>query len=324
MSWRELVVLLPLTASAAIWPPAFQEYTRVGDATPFQPGADEALWREYGLVEGETATYTDGKRKFQVNAWRMKDSTGAIGAWYWQLPPQSRAAKGLAYSAVYETGSQRGALAVFGNYLVQFDGTRPVAAEIKLIVGELPEAVQGPSTVLPNYLPPKVPFWSARLITGPESLKAFAVPWTPGEIGLDVGAEAIAAAAGAGRHLAVIRYPTPHLARVKLEQLTTLNRGPVHRSGPLLAISWAGDATSRSGLEELVRSVEYKATLIESEPNPYQPVKEAANMMLSIFTLTGGLLVACVVAGIAAGGLRVFSRRGRLEDKPFQSLGLGK
>ena len=324
MSWPKLLILAPLAVQGAIWPPAFQEFTRLGEAVPFQPGADEALWREYGFIEGERAEYTDGKRRFQVIAWRMKDATGAMAAWYWQLPENARPVKGLPYSARYESGARRGALVALGNYLVHFEGYRPEAEETRLIVGDLPESALGPNSTLPSYLPASVRFASGRYVLGPESLRAFAAHWSPQQFGLEIGAEAILATLANGLRIAIIRYPTPHWARVKQAEFAKLGAGPVHRSGPLVAVGWSdtGAGAQSAALKTAVHAVEFRATVIEGEPNPYHFVQDTRDLLLSIFALTGGLLLACILGGVAAGGYRIFLRKDRMATGSFQSLGL--
>src|ERR1039457_7697942 len=57
-----LLLLFPTLAAAAIWPDTLGAFHRVS-AQPATPAADQAIWDEYGLREGETAQYEgDGQK----------------------------------------------------------------------------------------------------------------------------------------------------------------------------------------------------------------------------------------------------------------------
>src|SRR5579885_2370895 len=92
-------LLLPYVAGAAILPEGIGGYRRTVALQP--PSADESLWEEYGLKNTESAIYQNGPAQFTVTIWQLQDTTGAMAAFQWQRPPQSKpsAAASLAAEA---------------------------------------------------------------------------------------------------------------------------------------------------------------------------------------------------------------------------------
>jgi len=311
------LILLPLSATAAIWPPAIQEFSRQGEAKRIAL-ENAPLWQEYGLITQEQAQYSAGARSFSATAWQFRDATGSVAAWQWQRPADAKPVKGASQIAA----SANGMVAAKGNYLIKIEGARLSGSEVDQLFADLPGFREPPVTSLPDYLPKGAEANSERYILGPQSLKAF-LPEISGEAaGLDFGVEIQIARLGEAV-LAIFRYPTPQIARLKAAELS--HYAPfVHRSGPLVAILRPAEGTSASPrAEAALKSIQYRAVLMENEANPIQPAKDAANMILSIFALAGILLGLCVVGGLLVGGVRIAAARKGVDSGAFQTLDLG-
>ena len=82
-------LLLPCLASAAILPEAIGDLHR---ASTWRPAlTDRALWDEYGLKSAEAAVYENDTSKLNVTVWQLPDTTGAMAAFEWQRPADSKA-----------------------------------------------------------------------------------------------------------------------------------------------------------------------------------------------------------------------------------------
>ena len=319
------MLLAALPAQAVIWPSAFQEFSRQGELRGWKPTDGIAVWVEYGLEGAESADFKSGDRAFTATAWRFKDATGALAAWQWQRPTGAKPAKGMEMAASFPGGI----IAAKGNYLIKIEGASLSASEIYPVFDGLPGFREQSLPSLPSYLPGTRAANSERYVLGDKSLAAFLPGWAPERAGLDLGVEAQVAqvAFGAGEaKLAIFRYPTPQLARLKIAEFEADSKLAVHRSGPLVAVLMArdGPAVDRQAAAGLLGSIAFRGVVMQNEPNPNQPIKDAANMMLSIFALAGGLLVLCLVGGLAVGGYRIFSdRNSGPGGSTFQSLHLG-
>ena len=110
--------------------------------------------------------------------------------------------------------------------------------------------------------------------------------------------------------LIILNYPTPTMARERVEELRKIGGAVARRSGPL-AIVVLG-ATDASMAERLAAKVNYQATLTLNEANPGAETKRTGQFMLGVFTLAGILMAICVAAGAAFGLIRVIrSKSGR-------------
>lgn len=307
MLWRKCLIRLALAASVAIpvssavWPPALQEFSRSGPERPLPPG--DAIQAEYGLVEGAEATYEAGKRRFTASAWRYQDATGAIAA------SQAR------------LGSM-----VRGNYVIAVTEGSLSKSEISTAFLDLVEFREPTKPTLPTYLPPRIATGTLRYVLGEQSLRAYLPSWTSSEMGFDLGAEAEVAditVGGSPARLVLIRYATPQIARMKATQLARPARF-IKRSGPLLAVLSRPDGGNidPTAATSALASVEFRAVLIESEPNPNRFVKDSANMLLGIFALAGILLAVCLGGGLAFGLVRVLFTRSREATGQVQTLHL--
>ncbi len=302
----QCLVLLGLSAQAAILPPTLQEYTRKSEPAQWKAPEAADVWEEYGLSAAEEATYQSSGKPFRITAWRFADSTGAMSAFFWQRPASATPIRNLAYAAKYPDG----VIAAGGNYLLRVDGLSPSASELRTLFQDLPQRRNDSLPILPSYLPSKRNSAFDRYIIGKNSLSRFLPGWTADQAGLDFGAEAVVTAVGAHR-LVIFRYPTPQIARVQTSALEAKDGMAVHRSGPLMAVLFASDGSpvSLAQADPILKRIQYRAAIVENEDNPNRVVKDAANIMLSIFSLAGILLLVCFGGGVMFGLLRVFSNR---------------
>ncbi|MCX6598694.1 MAG: hypothetical protein NTV70_20270 [Acidobacteria bacterium] len=319
------VLLAALPAQAAVWPVAFQEFARQGEPRAWKATDGVALWTEYGLETAESAEFKSGDRAFTATAWRFKDATGALAAWQLQRPTAAKPAKGMELAASFPGGI----VAAKGNYLIRVEGANLSGSEIYPVFDGLPGFREQSLPSLPSYLPPTRVANSERFVLGEKSLASFLPGWSAERVGLDLGVEVQVSqvAFGAGEaKVAIFRYPTPQLARLKAAEFEGDQKLAVHRSGPLVAVLMAqdGSAVDRQAGSGLLSVIAYRGVVMQNEPNPNQPIKDAANMMLSIFTLAGVLLVLCLVGGLAVGGYRIYSdRNAGPGGSTFQALHLG-
>jgi hypothetical protein len=140
-------LLLPAFAFGGIWPDNFGAFHR----TAVQPVevSERPLWDEYSFQQAEQAEYESGTRKFTASAYRLQDSTGALGAFEWLRPADAKPSK-LAKLAVETPGSL---MLAHGNYVLLFKGYKPNVGEINALYQTLPSLDQSPLPALSGYLP---------------------------------------------------------------------------------------------------------------------------------------------------------------------------
>jgi hypothetical protein len=286
-----------VAAYGAIWPSQFGELKRTSSALPAVQ--DRPLWDEYGLEEAETARYSDGARQFEGTAYRLKDPTSAFAAFESIRPAGSQPSK--LTDAAAETGD--GVLFVFGNYLFEFQGWKPQLNELAGLLGQLPKLDQSP---VPNsYLPSRgLVANSERYILGPEGLDRFEPGLPPSVAAFSMGAEGQLAQyeTGAGRvQMAVFSYPTPQIARQRLEVFQKLSGAMAKRAGPLVAVILA--PRDPNAAERLLSYVTYRATITVDERVPTGR-DNVGDLMVNIFILVGIILAITIPAGVVVGVLR--------------------
>jgi hypothetical protein len=286
---------------AAILPDRFAGAAKQPAAAPAVN--DRAIWEEYGLEATERAVY----QKVTITAWRFKDPTGALAGFQWLRPEDSRPSK-LAELAVEFQG---GVLIAFGNYVIRLDGGAPAVQQLDQLFSSLPRLDQSSLPTLPGFVPQqnRIPN-SERYILGPAALAKFVPQVTPSVAAFSMGAEAQLAkyrVDGAETTLAVFSYPTPHIARQRVDEFQRQPGVMAKRTGSLVAIVPA--VSDANAAEKLLALVRYNATITWSEPTTPQKQLNWGNALISIFVLTGILLLFCLVAGIAFGGFRVLLRR---------------
>lgn len=300
-----IALLFPALSSAAIWPETFGNFNRTSLA-PVEI-SDRPLWEEYGFQQGERARYESGGRQFTATAYRFQDSTGAMAAFDWQRPDGAKPSKLGPLAA--ET--PRIVTLAHGNYLLVFDGHKPDLAELSALFETVPKLDQSPLPTLRDYLPAgKLISGSERYVVGPVSLEKFEPDVPPSIAAFHLGAEAQLGSyrTPAGEmKLAIFSYPTPQIARGRLEDFLRISGAIAKRSGPLVAVILA--APNADEAERLLAQVRYEASITMSERVPTQR-DNIGNLIINIFELIGILLVLCTVGGLAVGGFRTILRRG--------------
>ncbi len=294
-------------ACAAIWPD--QLGGAVKAATTPVTVKDQPLWNEYGLEQSEQAEYGAGTRKFTATGYRLHDPTGAFGAFEWQRPADSRPSKLASLAA--ETAD--GVLLVYHNYLLQFTGWKPEAADLEAFFRQLrgvnaaafPKAYLPGGSLLPN---------SSRYILGPAALEKFEPRIPPSVAAFHMGSEAefgSYANKSGPIGMAVFSYPTPQIARLQVEAFRKLPGAVAKRSGPLVAVIIA--PSDADAAERLLSEVRYQASVTEAERMPTERDNVGA-LVVNIFILAGILIAFFLVSGLVFGFLRSWIRWGKVEE----------
>ncbi len=318
-----------LAVSAAILPETVGSAKLVGAAKAVVY-PDQALAGEWGLDAAETAEFAAAAApgppatpalKFRLTAWRMKDPTAALAFFLASRDSAAKPSNAAKLSVNEPDGSW---FFVRGNYAMRFHGWIPVKADLDGLFAVLPKLDQSALPTLPAYFPAenRTPN-SERYILGPASLDRFESRITPGMAAFSMGAEGALAKYEGGVVLTIFNYPTPQIARERVEEMRKAPGSTVKRAGPLaVAVLGAADANAA---ERLLAKVNYQATLTWNEAGPDVDVRRGASFLLGAFTLAGILMLMCVGAGVAFGVIRVARRRsGKGEDEgPMIRLDLG-
>jgi hypothetical protein len=293
-----LCLLVAAAAHAAVWPDQVGDYKKT--ASKPVAVADKPLWDEYGLKLTEQAEYAADAKRFTGTAYKFQDSTGAFGAFEWQRPAGSKPSKLGDASA--ETPD--GVLFVFGNFLIRLEGWKPPQLDdLSAVLGHLPGLDQGPLPLV--HLPDRgLQANSERYVIGPVGLEQFEKGVQPAVAAFSLGAEVEIGQyeTTAGRmQLAIFSYPTPQIAIQQARQFQSLPGVMAKRAGPMVAVILAPQDSNAA--ERLLALVRYNGVVTEDErvPNARDNV---AGLLITIFTLTGIVLVFCLVAGLVVAVLR--------------------
>jgi hypothetical protein len=296
-----------LSLPAAILPEQIGAAKRTGPAQHVQY-QDKSLAEEWGLAAAESAEYSATAPlalKYKVAAWQLKDPTAALAFFQASRDPKATPAQVEKLSVSEPNG------AIFlarGNYCFRFTGWTPAKADLDQLYSVLPKLDQSALPILPAYFPPegRLPN-SERYILGPTSLERFEGRISSGTAAFSMGAEGATARYGEDISLTIFNYPTPQIARERVEELRKVSGSVVKRAGPLAAVVLG--AADSSAAERLLAKVNYQATLTWNEANPEVEVRRGANFLLGAFTLAGILMLMCVGAGVAYGLIRVARMR---------------
>jgi hypothetical protein len=272
------------------------------DSKPVQP-KDPALFEEYGFDAGEQARYGP----MIVTAWRFKDSTGALAAFQALRPESAKPSELDKVAAQFPSG----AILEHGNYVLEFEGARPVGPQVDVILERLPLYTEGSLPVISTYLPPEhlVPN-SERYITGPVALERFYPGIPPSTAAFHLSAEA-----QYGRYhtakgdfgLAIFNYPTPSMARDQTGAFRKLPGAMVKRAGPLVAVIL--HPPDPDAAERVLAKVTYEASITENEKPPGSELRSFAQAFLAMVTLAGIIIGFCILSGLLFAGVRILSRR---------------
>src|SRR5580698_3698324 len=314
-----LLLFLPLVAQAAIFPEHIGTFDKGSPASLSMPDRD--LLNEFGLEATEQADYKSDSQHFTANAWRFHDATGAM-AFFQAHRPSGATPAPLSKLAA---STSDGTLFVYGNYVFQFTGSVPPAVDLQPVYAQLPKLEQSPLPTLMSFLPPSgiIPN-SERYVLGPVSLERFEPRIAPSIAAFHLGAEGQLAKYKSPKgplSLAIFYYPTPNMARERVEEFHKIAGAMVKRAGPLVAVTI--DPPDLDSAERLLAQVKYEANLTWSQKVPVNEVKGFARTLINIFVLAGIVLGMCLVAGIAFGGFRILARKmGRRVD-PDSMITLG-
>lgn len=298
-------------------PDKSQKFSSV-EAGVFAPDADAAALDEFGFLGAQRREYLQekGARHITVDAIRMKDTTGAFGAFTWYRragwredsnmskdPRRFQAAVGKDEAVLQRN---RFTLHVTGAQLTHEDLTQLVAA--------LPSLEDEPMPPLGEFLPPEhMVLSSAKYAAGPQVFQRLAPQLPAMGMGFHMGAEAIAAEYHLpGKQpmtLVLALYPTPQIAKNFTKHLTELNLPSVQlkRNGSLLMI--VPDATRPADAEHLMSLVRYEMSVMWNQGILKDKQLTVPEMLTNIFALCGILLVFCAISGVVYGGIRVLVRR---------------
>lgn len=320
-----LTLLVATLSWAAIWTDRLGDFERQS-ATPFAM-PNPLLAEEFGVEAAERAEYAAGARKFVATAYQTADSTGAT-ALYQSLQPAGARASEFEKKAVEEDFSlasvEAGSTTVvhYQNYVMVFEGDRPTWQVVKDYLGYAPKLGISSPPPLPGYLPKEnlVP-GSERYVLGPESLTLYLREVPAGVAAFSMGAEAQVAEYAEGNDrlkLAIISYPTPQMARKKLEEYQALGNPVLKREGSLIV--FVPSPSNRDLAEKIVSRIRYRATVTVNE-KVTTPAEEFRNLIINIVILVVVLVVLAALAGLAFGGMRFLRRRGApSEDEAFLRL----
>ena len=322
MKFLLAALLAPSLCMGAIWPENIGAWKR--SATLQASLSDRPLWDEYGLKESEAARYENEGESFTVTGYRLQDTTGAMSAFDWQRPANSKVSQLAPLAA--DTGD--GLLVVHGNYLLSFNGHTPDAAELKTLFDGLRNV---DTTVLPT-LPENLPARdrvanSERYIIGPASLAKFAPAIPPSVAAFHYGAEAqlgVFHSPKGDMGMVIFNYPTPQIAMQKEAEFRGIPGGNVvKRTGPLVAVVLS--PADPDAAERLLSQVKYQAVVTLDQWVPSHK-DNIGNLVINAFILIGILLGFSLVSGLLLGGWRAFRRRGNRgeEGDVLTSLHLGR
>lgn len=302
---------LPLAAPAAVLPDTIGVWHRASSAKPAL--SDQAVWHDYSLKDWETATYQNGTAHFTANAWQLADTTGALAAFDWQSPADAKPSKAVPGAAETATGL----LWTKGNYLFDFEGYKPSAAELDAIGSGLKNVDHTALPMLPGYLPSAglVPN-SLRYITGPKSLARFdpAIPASVAGFNYDAEAQTGVFHTPKGDMLlAIFNYPTPQIAMDKVADFAKLPGAVARRSGPLVAV--VTGASDPAAALALVANVQFEGQITRNE---YVPTARdnMGNLLLNICILIGILAAFALLSGLLFGGMKYLLRIVRRGPEP--------
>jgi hypothetical protein len=297
-------------ASAQIWPEAWHGSAR-GKVQPV-PADDPMLWVEYGGDASEQAAYNGPVGKFQATAWRLKDATSAL-AWYQAVRPATCAGVPNLPLICTTSGSQ---YIAHDNYVLRFDGWRPLDQELNELFTKLPRMRSGGGLPnLPGYLPEKNRIRnSERYIVGLHSLEKFAPGIPAALVGFEDGTEAqmgrFQAPGGGELSVLVFDYHTPQLAMLRAREFEKQGGWTVQRTGPYISVV-PGGAEPKVASAILGKS-EWNAQFTWNTPGKLPKMPNVGGMLVAIFELTGVLLVVCLGGGILFACLWVFLRHRRI------------
>jgi hypothetical protein len=203
-----------------------------------------------------------------------------------------------------------GMILAYGNYVFQFTGAVPGQPELTLIYSQVPQFENSSLPLLLEALPPSglVPN-SERYIVGPVSLQRVEPRIPPSSAAFHLGAEAQSGQYQTPKGkmtLSIFEYPTPNMARERLDELSKVPGAVAKREGSLVAI--IVQPPDPDAAERVLAQVKYSASVTMNEQPPVTG-RQVGGMMMAVFGLAGVILGMCLVAGIGFGAFRVILKK---------------
>jgi hypothetical protein len=302
------LLLIPAAAFPAMFPETAGHWKLTASAAAKVP--DLKVWREYGLKDSQTATYSDAGAEWTISGYRFDEATGAMAAFDAARPADAKVVKLDHIGVPNAAGNASEELVAAGNYLFVIDGGyKPTPEELNHFFGTVPRYSRSPLPTLPKYMPAGAEPNSERYIVGPESLARFLprVPLSTAAFHFNAEAE-IAKYGPPGKEttLVVFTYPTMEMARDRYPHFRQVPGAVAKRTGPLVAVTL--DPSTPDAAEKLLAKVKYEADVTMSQHVPTlrdNPV----NLFWNIMILCGILAAFCVVSGLVVGCLRLLVRR---------------
>jgi len=306
------LVLLAVSLHAAIFPDQIGDFKKGAPKTVAV--ADQELYNEYGFETTEQAEYHAEGKQFTATAWRMHDSTGAMALFEARRPPGATPDTMTPLSV----RTSDGVIFAYGNYLFQFTGSFPPAADLEAVYAQLPKLEQSPLPALRTFLPAEnlVPN-SERYLLGPVSLARFEPRISPSVAAFHLGSEAQLGkykTAKGSLTLAIFDYPTPAIARERYGEFQKVPGAVSRRVGDLVAVTVA--PPDPDAAERVLSQVKYETNITWNEKVPENPTRSLLKLILDILIFSGVVAGLCVVAGLGFGGFRILLRKRRGGEDP--------
>jgi hypothetical protein len=299
---------------------------------------------EYGFVGGENATYKKGAESVQVEAYRMKDPSGAYGLLTYLRPADMPHAKADLGKHSFLSDSE--ALLLAGNVVVDVHGQnlRRREGDLEALLQQVSaHAEMGALPTLWEQLPAEqIVRGTDKYVLGPQTLNQFFPVALGDSLGFSNGAEAEVARYGAGNGqstLLLVDLPTPQIATATLNQLAA--KFDVNGSKPgagqalyakrmittLAIVAAPSDAQGHALLDE----VQAGEMLTWNQPTPKGKQADIGTIVVGTIVGTGAICLFSLIAGLAFGGFRLAVKRvlpgkvfDRAKDMQVIELGLSK
>ena len=312
------VLILVAFAPAAIWTDRLGDFDRVS-ATPFTLN-NAALAEEFGFEQGEMAEYRTAVRSFKARAYQMADATGGVAMYQYLQPEGGTPAEyeAQAFSEKFDlfaVESDSIVVVNFQNYVMVFEGDRPTWEVVKAFLGYVPKLGSSTRPSLIGYLPTaqQVP-GSSRYVLGPVSLSLFLPEIPAGIAAFSLGAEAQVANYLKGQsrlNLGIFSYPTPQLARKKLDEFQTIPNTVSKREGSLIVV--CTNVEDRDFAEQVLSQVRYRSTVTVNQKVTSE-AEILRDLFINIIIMAAVLCALAALAGGMFGGLRFLRRRAAGDD----------
>jgi hypothetical protein len=294
-----------LAAQAAIFPDTLKNYQKTEVKSILTP--DTPLMDEFGLDSTEQAAYRSDSGRFNAKAWRFRDSTGAMAYFESKRPSGARSDK-ITNLAVRTSD---GVIFAYGNYVFEVTGSMPPRDTFTELFEHLPKLEQSPLPALIGDLPATgLIANSERYIVGPVSLERFDPKVPPSVAAFHLGAEGISGKYQTKKGiltLAVFNFPTPNLARDRVQEFQKIPGAMAKRAGPLVAVTI--DPPDADAAERVLSEVHYDTNITLNEAVPVNDTIPKIKYILNVFIFAGLMIALCLTAGLLYGGFRVINRK---------------